>query len=72
MDHESGAGGIHGLRHAYATRQLAHGLPVHELQHLLGHGSLSSTQRYVHWVPGSSHTAGAHADLVGTLEVRHV
>jgi site-specific recombinase XerD len=64
-------GGIHGLRHAYATHQLAHGLPVHELQHLLGHRSLSSTQRYVHWVPGCSRAGAGHADLVGSLEVRH-
>lgn len=64
-------GGIHGLRHAYATHQLAHGLPVHELQHLLGHRSLSSTQRYVHWVPGCSRAGAEHADLVGSLEVRH-
>lgn len=64
-------GGIHGLRHAYATHQLAHGLPVHELQHLLGHRSLCSTQRYVHWVPACSRAGAGHADLVGALEVRH-
>jgi len=64
-------GGIHGLRHAYATHQLEHGLPVHELQHLLGHRSLRTTQRYVHWVPGCSRAGAGHADLVGSLEVRH-
>lgn len=58
-------GGIHSLRHAYATQQLAHGMPVHELQRLLGHNSLQSTVRYVHWVPGYRHGDGAHADLIG-------
>ncbi len=63
-------GGIHSLRHAYATHQLAHGLPVHELQRLLGHGNLQSTQRYVHWLPGCRPGGRGHADLLGS-EVRH-
>jgi integrase/recombinase XerD len=45
------AGGIHALRHAYATHQLEAGVPVHQLQHLLGHKDLHSTLRYVHWNP---------------------
>jgi site-specific recombinase XerD len=36
-------GGIHGLRHAYATHQLEAGLPVHRLQRLLGHQDIHST-----------------------------
>lgn len=58
-------GGIHSLRHAYATHQLEHGLPVHELQRLLGHGTLQSTLRYVHWVPGHRRCDQGHADLIG-------
>lgn len=58
-------GGIHSLRHAYATHQLEHGLAVHELQHLLGHSNLRSTLRYVHWVPGQRHGDKGHADLIG-------
>lgn len=61
------AGGIHGLRHAYATHQLESGLPVHELQRLLGHGSLQSTQRYVHWLPENRRTGQGHADLLAGL-----
>lgn len=57
-------GGIHSLRHAYATHQLAHGVPVHELQRLLGHNNLQSTVRYVHWVPGYQHGDVSHADLI--------
>jgi site-specific recombinase XerD len=65
------AGGIHSLRHAYATHQLENGLPVHQLQRLLGHGNLQSTMRYIHWVPGMSGGSGGYADLIGDLEVRH-
>lgn len=62
-------GGIHALRHAYATHQLESGMPVHVLQRLLGHGSLKSTLRYVHWVPSYREGAGRqHADLLGALE----
>lgn len=59
-------GGIHSLRHAYATHQLEQGLPVHVLQRMLGHGNLRSTSRYVHWLPGGGHNP-AHADLLSTL-----
>lgn len=64
-------GGIHGLRHAYATHQLESGLPVHQLQRLLGHGNLHSTMRYVHWVPGVGGNGSHHADLIGGLAVHH-
>lgn len=40
-------GGIHSLRHAYATHPLEAGVPVHQLQRLLGHQSLQATLRYV-------------------------
>jgi site-specific recombinase XerD len=61
-------GGIHGLRHAYATHQLEAGLPVHVLQHLLGHRHIQTTLRYVHWVPGYREGQGG-ADLVAALGV---
>lgn len=63
-------GGIHGLRHAYATHQLAAGLGVERLQRLMGHGSIQSTLRYVHWVPSAREGEGA-LDLVANLEVSH-
>ena len=62
-------GGVHALRHAYATHQLEAGLPVHELQRLLGHGSVNSTMRYVHWVPGYREGGSRHCDLVAGVEV---
>lgn len=61
------SGGIHGLRHAYATHQLEGGLPVHELQRQLGHGSLQSTQRYVHWLPDHQRAGRGHVDLIANL-----
>lgn len=42
----------HWLRHAHASHSLDHGAPVHVLQASLGHGSLSTTTRYVHARPG--------------------
>ena len=60
-------GGIHALRHAYATHQLERGLPIHELQRLLGHSDLRSTQRYLHWLPGVTPQNGGPVDLIASL-----
>ncbi len=59
-------GGVHSLRHAFTTHQIESGMPVHRLQRLLGHKSLSSTVRYVHWLPDPDEGEGEH-DLVGRL-----
>jgi site-specific recombinase XerD len=61
-------GGMHSLRHAYATHQLEQGLPVHMLQRLLGHGSVNTTMRYVHWLPSYREGGNRHGDLVASLE----
>lgn len=62
------AGGIHTLRHAFATHLIEAGVDVHTLQRLLGHGHIASTLRYVHLA--RTHLTGTDSPL-DLLEMPH-
>jgi integrase/recombinase XerD len=54
-------GGIHCLRHAFATHLLETGVDLPTLQRLLGHGHISTTMRYLHLA--RSHITGTTSPL---------
>lgn len=57
--------GWHALRHTFATELAAKGVPLHVVQSLLGHSSITTTMRYAHVAPS------AREDAVRLLEDLH-
>jgi site-specific recombinase XerD len=57
-------GGIHGLRHAYATHSIEAGADVPSVQRLLGQRSVSTTMRYFHLSQARFATLRSPLDLL--------
>jgi site-specific recombinase XerD len=48
---------MHGLRHAHASWLLAGGADLQVVKERLGHGSISTTEKYPHTLPDADDTA---------------
>jgi site-specific recombinase XerD len=60
-------GGIHALRHAFATHLLEAGTDLHTIQRLLGHRHLGTTMRYFHLAQKTLAEQPSPLDLLPTL-----
>lgn len=60
-------GGIHALRHAFATPLLDAGVDLHTIQRLLGHTSITTTTRDWHLTHAALPTQAARLELLADL-----
>ncbi|MDQ1539090.1 MAG: hypothetical protein QOE58_3483 [Actinomycetota bacterium] len=55
---------IHDLRHAHASWLLAGGADIQVVRDRLGHGSITTTEKYLHTMLGNDDTALAALDRI--------
>lgn len=56
---------FHDLRHTFASRLVQGGVPLYDVQHLMGHKSLDMVQRYAHLAPDFGEKAIQTLNRVG-------
>ena len=61
-------GGIHTLRHCFATHLLEAGVDLHTIQRLMGHRHLTTTARYLQLTRHTQIGPGSPLDLLGRLD----
>ena len=60
-------GGIHTLRHCFATHLLESGVDLHTIQRLMGHGHVATTMRYFHLAQNKLTGTTSPLELLDTI-----
>ena len=63
-------GGIHLLRHSFASQLIENGVDLPLVQRLLGHASLLTTARYLHVTSARLDAAQSPLDLIDLSRLR--